>query len=119
MAEQTDVAAATAPQNRYETVTLNTPIIRGETSLEKVNIRKPKAGELRGGITLQDILTTDATAMLKLIPRVTDPPLRAEEADNLEPDDFAEICGTIRGFFITKMEREAIEAMMAEHRPRT
>lgn len=118
MAEQTDVAAATAPQNRFKTVTLNTPIVRGDTSIVTLNIRKPKAGELRGGITLQDVLTTDATAMIKLIPRVTDPPLRPDEVDNLEVDDFAEICGTVRGFFMTRAEHEAVEAMMAEHRPR-
>lgn len=119
MAEPTDIADATAPQNRFSTVTLNTPIVRGEISISTVNVRKPKAGELRGGITLQDILTTDATAMLKLIPRVTDPPLRPDEADNLEVDDFAELCGTIRGFFMTTAEKDAIQAMMAEHRPRT
>lgn len=119
MADQTDIAAATEPQNRFKTVTLSTPVVRGETSIEKFNIRKPKAGELRGGITLQDILTTDASAMLKLIPRLTDPPLREDEADNLEPDDFSEICGVIRGFFMTKAEHAAIEALMSEHRPRT
>lgn len=119
MADQTDIAAVTEPQNRFKTVTLSTPVVRGETTIDKFNIRKPKAGELRGGITLQDILTTDATAMLKLIPRLTDPPLREDEADNLEPDDFSEICGVIRGFFMTKAEHAAIEALMSEHRPRT
>jgi hypothetical protein len=119
MAEQTDVTAVTQTENRFKTVTLSTPIIRGTTSITKLNIRKPKAGQLRGGITLQDILTTDVTAMLKLIPRVTDPPLLDDESDNLEPDDFSEICGTIRGFFMTKAEHAAIDALMAEHRPKT
>lgn len=117
MADQTDVTAATAPKNRFETVTLSEPIMRGETRIEKLNIRKPKSGELRN-LSLQDILGTDVTAMLKLIPRVTDPPLTQPEADDLEPEDLAEICGTIRGFFMTKTELAAIEALMAEHRPR-
>ncbi len=103
---------------RFQTVTLSTPIIRGEQSIEAINIRKPKAGELRN-LNLQDILQTDVTAMLKLIPRVSDPPLTDVEADNLEPEDLAEIGGTIRGFFMTRMEKQAIEAMLAEHRPKT
>lgn len=118
MAEQSDIAAATQPKNRFETVTLGTPIVRGETSIEKINVKKPKAGELRN-LTLQDILSTDVTALLKLIPRVTDPPLTQVEADNLEPEDLSEIGGTIRGFFMTKMELQAIETLMAEHRPKT
>lgn len=108
----------TQTQRTFETITLGTPIVRGETSIEKINIRKPKAGELRN-LTLQDILSTDVTALLKLIPRVTDPPLNQTEADNLEPEDLSEIGGTIRGFFMTKMELQAIDLLMAEHRPKT
>lgn len=119
MAEQIDVAAATEPKNRFKSVTLENPILRGETKITVVNVRKPKAGQLRGGITVQDILTTDVGAMLKLIPRLTDPPLHEDEVEDLESEDFAEIAGTIRGFFMTKAERDAIEALMAEHRPRT
>lgn len=104
---------------RFETITLSTPIVRGETRIEKIDLRKPRAGELRGGITLQDIITTDATALLKLIPRISNPPLTQAEADALEADDFAEIGGAIRGFFMTSGEKQVIEAMMAEHQPKT
>jgi len=111
-------APAAEPKNRFETVTLSEPIVRGETTIETLTIRKPRSGELRG-LTLQDVLSTDVSAILKLIPRVSEPPLTSEEADNLEPEDLAEIGGTLRGFFMTQAERQAIEVMMAEHRPRT
>ena len=111
-------APAADPKTRFETVTLAEPILRGETKIETLTIRKPRSGELRG-LTLQDVLSTDVSAILKLIPRVSEPPLTAEEADNLEPEDLAEIGGTLRGFFMTQAERQAIEVMMAEHRPRT
>ena len=107
------------PKNRFETVTLSEQIVRGESRIETLSIRKPKSGELRGGISLQDIIGTDISALLKIIPRVSEPPLTAEEADNLEPEDLAEIGGIMRGFFMTQAERQAIEMMMAEHRPRT
>jgi len=118
MAEQTDVAAATEPKNRFQTVPLTSPIARGETQIETLTLRKPKAGELRN-LNLQDILQTDVTAMLKLIPRISDPPLTEVEADNLEAEDLAEIGGVIRGFFMTQLEKAAMEAMLAEHRPKT
>jgi len=117
MTDQSDIAAVTEPKNRFETVTLSEPIVRGEVRIEKLNIRKPRAGELRG-TSLQDVLSTDIAAMLKIIPRVTEPPLTPDEAEGLEPEDLAEIGGTIRGFFITKAERQAIEALIAEHRPK-
>jgi hypothetical protein len=104
--------------NRFETVTLSAPIVRGETTIEKLNLRKPKAGELRG-LNLQEVLTSDVAALLKLIPRVTEPPLTPSEAENLEPEDLAEIGGTLRGFFMTKAERQVVETLIAEHQPRT
>ncbi|MFC0683560.1 phage tail assembly protein [Novosphingobium clariflavum] len=118
MAEQPEISAVTAPKNHFERVVLVEPIVRGPRTIESLNIRKPKAGELRG-TSMQDILTTDVAAMLRLIPRVSEPSLTPEEADNLTSEDFAELAGVIRGFFITKMERMAVDAMLAEHSPKT
>lgn len=104
--------------NRFETVTLSAPIVRGETRIATLNLRKPKAGELRG-LNLQEVLTSDVAALLKLIPRVTEPPLTGAEAEDLEPEDLAEIGGTLRGFFMTKAERQVVETLIAEHQPKT
>lgn len=112
------VAAASENKNRFETVTLSTPIVRGETTIDKLTLRKPKGGELRG-LALQDILQTDIGAILTLIPRISDPPLIKEEADNLEADDLAEIGGTIRGFFMSATEKKAVESYFAGLLPTT
>jgi len=112
------VAAASENKNRFETVTLNTPIIRGETTIEKLTLRKPKGGELRG-LTLQDILQTDIGTIITLVQRISDPILIKDEADNLEADDLAEIGGTIRGFFMTASEKKAIESYVAGLKPTT
>ena len=99
--------------SRFQTVTLATPIVRGETTIATLNLRKPRAGELRG-LSMQDVLTSDASALLKLIPRISDPPLTQNEADDLEVNDFSEIAGAIRGFFMTKAENAMLEAMMTD-----
>lgn len=117
MAEQTDVTAVTE-KKRFETVTLEEPIVRGRTTITEITLRKPKGGELRN-LNLQDILQTDVTAMLKLIPRISNPPLTQDEADDLEAPDLATLAGTIRGFFMTKTEERLLEAMLAEHTPKT
>lgn len=118
MTDQAAIAAMTQPNNRFATVTLTQPIMRGETSIDRVTLRKPKASELRG-LSLQDIVRIEVTAIIEIIPRISDPILLKEEADNLDADDFAEIAGAIRGFFMTTGEKKAIEAMFAEHQPKT
>lgn len=115
-----DAETNPAPENRnrFQTVTLSEPIVRGETRIETLTLRKPRAGELRG-LNMQEVLTSEVTALLKLIPRVTDPPLTRDEAENLEADDFAEIGGTIRGFFMTRAEHQLVEKLVAEHQPKS
>lgn len=111
----------TPPQpdpNRFQLIRLASPIKRGESVIEGITVRKPRAGELRG-LSLQDILTSDVTALLRLIPRVSDPPLTQDETDLLEAEDLAEIGGAIRGFFMTAGEKAIVEAMVAEHQPKS
>jgi len=121
----TDTPAPNAPNpapssgaKRFATIALADPIQRGETVIERLTIRKPRAGELRG-LALQDLLSTDITALLKLIPRVSDPPLTGDEADALDPADLSEIAGAIRDFFMTQGERAMLEAVIAAHQPKS
>jgi hypothetical protein len=101
---------------RFVTVNLTAPIRRGETEIATLNVRRPQAGELRG-LALGDILNTDITALLTLLPRVTEPPLTSAEVNALDPEDFAELGGAVRGFFMTAGERAMVETMMAQHQP--
>jgi hypothetical protein len=111
-----DTAAAPAENGtKFETITLADPIRRGEQVIEKIALRKPRGGELRG-LTLQELINTDIGAILKVVPRISDPVLTPHECDNLDPADLAEIGGTIRGFFMTAAEREVMQAMIAEQR---
>lgn len=98
-------------EKKLETVTLSTPIIMGETEIKKLTLRKPAAGELRG-LSLQEIMTSEVSAFLTIIPRICDPVLNAEQVNDLEVEDFTEIAGTIRGFFMTKAEKQMMKAMI-------
>ncbi|HEY9092044.1 phage tail assembly protein [Parasphingorhabdus sp.] len=96
---------------KLDTVTLSTPIIVGDKTIDKLTLRKPTAGELRG-LSLQDIMTTEVTAMLSIIPRICEPALNPEQVNGLEVDDFSMIAGTIRGFFMTPAEKKMLESML-------
>lgn len=116
MAETSPPAAEN--RSRFETVTLVEPIQRGETTIEQITLRKPRAGELRG-LNLQQLISVDIVAILELLPRITDPVLLKSDCDQLDPADLTEIGGAIRGFFMTAAERQMLEAMLAEQRPKT
>lgn len=122
MADEADTATitdtASPKKSRFANVTLNEPIVRGTMEITDITLRKPRAGELRG-LNLQDLIATDVTAILKVIPRISNPPLTQDEADNLEADDLTEVTGAIRGFFMTTAEVQLVEQMMAEHQPKS
>lgn len=102
----------------FETVDLAEPIKRGELTISQLQLRKPKAGELRG-LALSDVIGLDISTLLKLLPRITEPALTDDECAGLDPADLTECGGAIRGFFMTASERRMIEALIAEQQPKT
>ena len=53
-------------------ITLDTPIQRGENTLNSLTIRSPKkAGHLRG-LNTMDIVQMNVDTLIKLLPRITD-----------------------------------------------
>lgn len=114
MTTDTQPPATSANTSRFsDPITLVEPIVRGETPINTLVLRKPKAGELRG-LSLKDLLTSDVGTIITLVPRISDPILTDAEAAMLDPADFAEIGGVIRGFFLTMAEREYIQKMQQE-----
>ena len=97
-------------------ITLQTPIVRGETKIEALTLRKPNAGELRG-LQLQALMQGDVNNVLGLLPRITLPPITGPEAEALDPSDLAAVTGTVQNFFMTPLERQAIARAMGMAEP--
>lgn len=108
---ETPAASANTPrQPVFATVALEEPFARGDTMIESITLRKPKAGELRG-VVLQDIMRAEIGSVLNLLPRISDPILTVQEANELSSADIAECAGTISGFFMTAAQLEMIKRM--------
>ncbi len=84
-----------------KTITLDTPIKRGDNDITSISLRKPAAGELRG-ITLTDLLQMDVTALTKVVPRISDPNLTEAEVARMDPADLVQIGGVLAGFLLPK-----------------
>jgi len=115
-----DTATAQAPgtdaasKPRPHTIPLAEPIQRESgATVTAITLRKPKAGELRG-LTLANLVNSDAGSLITLLPRIAEPFITEAEAANLSAEDFAEIGGTIVGFFMSATQKAMIEKMTAE-----
>ena len=90
-------------------IVLETPIQRGEQVIRSVRLRKPTAGDLRG-IKLHDLAQMDVTALVTLLPRITQPLLTQHDAAKLEPADLLEVAHVMSAFFVPKASRESLPA---------
>ena len=107
-AHTTMPTAASAPVASVpNTITLDTPIQRGNTCIAEITLRKPNAGELRG-LSLQRLHQADTDELLKLLPRITAPSLTPPECAQLDPADLSEAGGVIISFLLKKSVRDAV-----------
>ena len=82
-----------------KTITLETPIKRGETEITSIELRKPVAGELRG-CNLTDLLQMDVVALTKVLPRITTPAITESDVSKMDPADLMQCATEVAGFLL-------------------
>lgn len=87
-----------------ETIDLDTPITRGDTTISTITIKKPDAGQLRG-VKLLELIQMDIDAIIKVTPRIASPTLTEHDVANLDPVDLLAVSTAVVGFFQSKAER--------------
>ena len=94
----------TATPEAANTITLETPIKRGTLTIDKVTLRKPTAGELRG-VSLTELLQMKVDALQAVLPRITQPMLHKQETHALDPADLVNMGTVVVGFLLTKEQK--------------
>ncbi|MCH8686454.1 phage tail assembly protein [Pedomonas mirosovicensis] len=89
------------------TVTLDRPLVRGEQTLETIQVRRPKAGELRG-LNLRSLSELDYAALETLLPRITTPMLTKQDVAELDPSDLMQMGTEVVDFLLPKRIRAAL-----------
>ncbi|MGM0535537.1 MAG: phage tail assembly protein [Pseudomonadota bacterium] len=92
---------AELPRVPSESVTLDTPLQRGKTTVTEIQVRKPKSGALRG-VSLVDLLQMDVQALTKVLPRITEPALTEPELRDMEPADLVQLGNVVSTFLLPK-----------------
>ncbi|MBD8125848.1 phage tail assembly protein [Pantoea agglomerans] len=82
-------------------VELDTPILRGETEITSVTVRKPQSGALRG-TRLQALLDMDVNALITVLPRITTPALTTAEINEMDPADLVSLSVEVVTFLLKK-----------------
>lgn len=83
------------------TVTLDEPLQRGDDRISSIDLRRPKAGELRG-LSMVDLVKLEIDALQQLLPRITTPTLSAHEIAELSPGDMFQLATEVAGFLLPK-----------------
>lgn len=99
--------SAPAKNFNEETIALDTPIIRGETEISTLTLRKPASGELRG-VSLVDLANMDVLSLRKVLPRITTPTLTDAEIGRMDPADLLQCGVAVGSFLLKKSDREAV-----------
>jgi hypothetical protein len=81
-----------------KTVTFKTPIPYGDGKLAELNLRQPKAGDLRG-LKLLGLHNMEWDTVATLVPRIATQPVTAGQLAELEAPDVMAVMETVLGFF--------------------
>jgi hypothetical protein len=95
--------------NERQTVVLQTPIVRGNSSVEDIQVRTPKAGELRG-LSLAELLQLNVSALEVLLPRITAPAITEPEVRNLHPADLVQLGSQVINFLVPADRSDTLSA---------
>ena len=91
-------------------ITLDFPIDRGTSKVDKITLHKPNAGQLRG-VSLRELLDMNTDAIVKVVSRVSEPQITPQEAaGKLDPSDLLQIGAALANFLLPPALKEQAEA---------
>lgn len=103
-ASTTEAVADKVQDPNTTTVTLDAPLQRGGQTIDKVDVRKPLSGALRG-ISLTELLRMNVDTIQQVLPRVTTPTLLKHDVDLLDPADLLQLGTAVVGFLLPKAQK--------------
>lgn len=83
------------------TVTLDEPIKRGDKLIKEIQLRRPKAGALRG-LSLMNVANMEVSTLIKLLPRISEPALTEYDINNMDPSDLTALGVEVASFLPQK-----------------
>lgn len=86
-----------------KTIPLDTPIKRGDEEIKEITLFKPAGTGWMRGAKLMDLMQMDAAALTVVLPRITTPPLTAQDITaKLDPADLFQLGAEVATFLLPK-----------------
>lgn len=101
---QTQANNTQATTKDPNTVELETPIKRGDSTITSVTLRKPNAGELRG-VSLSELLQLKVDSIQAVVPRISSPALNKHDMASMDAADLVAMGSVVIGFLLTKEQK--------------
>ena len=90
-------------------IELAQPVKRGQTEVKEITLRRPGSGELRG-LKLADLVQGDVNAVIRLVPRISQPTLIEQQVAALDAYDLTRCADEIAVFLQTPPQKPTEEA---------
>lgn len=88
----------------FKTVDLETPLSRDGGDVDKLQLRRPVSGDLRG-VSMAKLGELQVDEVRKVLPRICSPTITVEEFDQIDSADQLELCLTLSDFLFTKRRK--------------
>lgn len=88
---------------KTQTITLESPLFRGESKIVTIMLHQPNARALRG-ISLSSIMNMDVSAIAALLPRISEPTIIEAEVDKMDPADLLQAGMAVASFFLPQRD---------------
>ncbi|TRD18400.1 phage tail assembly protein [Palleronia caenipelagi] len=96
------------PKPAPNTITLSAPVTVDGAEVTEITLREPRAGELRG-LSMTQIAQMEAGQMMRLLPRITQPPLSEAQISALSLRDFFGLSAGAASFLVSPEDLKALK----------
>ena len=87
------------PEGYFARVPLRRPVVRGESKVTSILLREPNGTALMN-VELFDLMRMNTTEIIKVLPRISEPPLLADECKAMGGPDLFEVGQEIAAFLL-------------------
>ena len=98
----TTPTATTQPAEDSNTITLDSPLKRGEQTITTLTVLPPHDSGVLRGVRLALLMQLDVDSLAVLLPRVTSPTLTTQDVYRLAPADLMELASKVLDFLLPK-----------------
>lgn len=80
-------------------IKLEKPLKRGDAEVAEIALHKPNAGSLRG-VSLHECINMNTDAIVRVIPRISDPKITEAEMQRIDPSDLVQMGAALANFML-------------------